>query len=118
MGGLFGPLLGMGLGLLFLALHFLLDFAKKWTVVLSMANLVAHPLFVGGFVYSFLVSGFPFYWDDEGTVALMLLDTSSTAGALNGLVGGVDRSFLFDWWSLAVVWPGAVISLFAFIGLT
>jgi len=118
MGGLFGPLLGMGLGLLFLALHFLLSFAKKWTMILSVANLVVHPFFVGGFIYSVLMSGRPFYWDDESTVSLMLPDTSSTASALNDLVGEVGRSFLFDGWSLAVVWPGALLPLFALIGLT
>jgi hypothetical protein len=118
MGGLFGPLLGMGLGLLFLALHFLLNFAKKWTMVLSMANLVVHPLSVGGFIYSVLASGRPFYWEDESTIALMLPDTSSTVSVLNDLVGEVGRSFLFDGWSLAVVWPGALIPLFAVIGLT
>ena len=117
LGGLFGPLLGIGLGLLFLALHFLLSSAKKWTLVLSLVNLVAHPLYVGGFIYSFLVFGRPFYWNDEGTLALMLPDTSSTAGALNDLVGEVDRGFLFDGWSLAVVWPGALLPFLALMGL-
>ena len=116
MGGLFGPLLGIGLGLMFLALHFLLSLAKKWTLVLSLVNLVAHPFFVGGFILSFLMFGRPPYWVDEGTLALMLPDASSTAGALNDL-GGVDRSFLFDGWSLAVVLLGALLPLFALVGL-
>jgi hypothetical protein len=116
-GGLFGPLLGLALGLLFLALHFLLSVAKKWTMVLGLVNLVAHPFFVGVFIFSFLATGSPPYWDDEGTLALMLPATSSTSGALNGLVGGVDRSFLLDGWSLAVVWPGALLPLFALLGL-
>tara|TARA_B100000315_G_scaffold251158_1_gene285469 strand:- start:50 stop:760 length:711 start_codon:yes stop_codon:yes gene_type:complete len=117
MGGLFGPLLGIGLGLLFLALHFLFSAGKKWTMVFSLVNLVAHPFAVCVFIYSFLVYGSPLRWEDEGTIALMLPETSSTSGALNDLVGGVDRGFLFDGWSLAVVWPGALPPLVAFFSL-